>query len=139
MLEDSARVQLADSQFVSRQRAKEGLPPVEPLYSVEDAERATRQFVAINYQRRMSVAAGVTLEFRDAGHILGSAQVILDIREGDRNYRYLFSGDIGRPGQEILRDPQPVEGVDFLQIESTYGNREHEDAGDSREQHCRFM
>ena len=65
--------------------------------------------------------------------------MILDIREGDRNYRYLFSGDIGRPGQEILRDPQPVEGVDFLQIESTYGNREHEDAGDSREQLCRFM
>ena len=139
MLEDSARVQLADSQFVSRQRAKEGLPPVEPLYSVEDAERASRQFVAINYERRMSVAPSVTLEFRDAGHILGSAQVILDIREGDRNYRYLFSGDIGRPDQEILRDPQTVEGVDFLQIESTYGNREHEDAGDSREQLCRFM
>jgi metallo-beta-lactamase family protein len=139
MLEDSARVQLADSQFVSRQRAKQGLPPVTPLYSVEDAERATRQFVAINYARRMPVADGVTLEFRDAGHILGSAQVVLDVREGARKFRYLFSGDIGRPGQEILRDPEPVEGVDFLQVESTYGDREHEEASNSREQLCRLL
>lgn len=139
MLEDSARVQLADSQYVSKQRARDGLPPVEPLYSVEDAERATRQFVAINYERRMPVAEGVTLEFRDAGHILGSAQVVLDIREGNRKYRYLFSGDIGRPNQEILRDPQPVEDVDFLQVESTYGNREHGDATDSRDTLCRLV
>jgi len=139
MLEDSARVQIADSRYVSKQRAKEGLPPVEPLYSVEDAEKAIRQFVAINYRRRMPVADGVTLEFRDAGHILGSAQVILDVREGDRRFRYLFSGDIGRPAQEILRDPEPVEDVDFLQVESTYGDREHEDAGDSRDQLCRLV
>lgn len=139
MLEDSARVQMSDSQFVSKQRAKEGLPPVEPLYTVEDAERAVRQFVAINYGRRMLVADGVTLEFRDAGHILGSAQVILDIREDGRKFRYLFSGDIGRPDQEILRDPEPVEDVDFLQIESTYGDREHEEAHDSRDQLCRLV
>jgi len=139
MLEDSARVQLADSQYVSKQRAKQGLPAVEPLYTVEDAERAVRQFVAVNYGRRMPVADGVTLEFRDAGHILGSAQVVLDIREGGRKYRFLFSGDIGRPNQEILRDPEPVEDVDFLQIESTYGNREHADATNSRDELCRLM
>jgi metallo-beta-lactamase family protein len=63
--------------------------------------------------------------FRDAGHILGAAQVILDIRENGRQFRYLFSGDIGRGNDEILRDPQPVEHVDFLQIESTYGGRVH--------------
>ena len=139
MLEDSARVQLADSQHVSRQRAKQGLPPVEPLYTVEDAEKATRQFVAINYGRRMPLVDGVTLEFRDAGHILGSAQVILDVREGTRQFRFLFSGDIGRPNQEILRDPEPVEGVDFLQIESTYGDREHGDATFSRDELCRVV
>jgi len=139
MLEDSARVQLADSQFVSRQRAKAGQPPVEPLYTVEDAERATRQFVAINYGRRMPLVDGVTLEFRDAGHILGSAQVILDVREGGRHFRYLFSGDIGRPNQEILRDPEPVEDVDFLQVESTYGDREHGDATFSRDELCRVV
>ena len=68
---------------------------------------------------------GVTVTFRDAGHILGSAQVVLDIQEGGRKFRCLFSGDVGRGNDEILRDPEPVENVDYLQIESTYGGREH--------------
>jgi metallo-beta-lactamase family protein len=63
--------------------------------------------------------------FRDAGHILGAAQVILDIRESGRQFRYLFSGDIGRGNDDILRDPQPVENVDYLQVEATYGGRVH--------------
>lgn len=125
MLVDSAEIQRADAEFVSKKRAKKGLPPVEPLYSAVDAEMAVRQFVSLNYDRPMPVADGVTLTFRDAGHILGSAQVVLDIRENGRRFRYLFSGDVGRGGDDILRDPQPVEGVDFLQVESTYGGREH--------------
>jgi len=125
LLEDSAEIQRADAEFVSRKRAKRNLPPVEPLYSAGDAEKAIRQFVAINYERPMLVADGVTVTFRDAGHILGSAQVVLDIREAGRKFRHLFSGDIGRGDDDILRDPQPVENVDFLQIESTYGDREH--------------
>ena len=125
MLEDSAEIQRADAEFVSKKHAKKGLPPVEPLYSASDAEQAVRQFVAINYDRPMPVADGVTLTFRDAGHILGSAQVVLDVREKGRRFRYLFSGDVGRGHDEILRDPAPVENVDFLQVESTYGAREH--------------
>jgi metallo-beta-lactamase family protein len=125
MLEDSAQIQKADAEFVSKKRAKQGLPPVEPLYTATEAEMAVRQFVAINYDRPMPVGDGVTLTFRDAGHILGSAQVVLDIRENGRRFRYLFSGDIGRGNDDILRDPQPVENVDFLQIEATYGGREH--------------
>ncbi len=139
MLEDSAEIQAADAEFVSRKRAKRGLPPVKPLYSATDAERASRQFVAINYDRSMPVADGVSVTFKDAGHILGSAQVVLDIREGSRKFRYLFSGDIGRPGQDILRDPQPVENVDFLQIESTYGGRLHTSPVDAREELCRLL
>jgi metallo-beta-lactamase family protein len=126
MLEDSAEIQRADAEFVSRKRAKRHLPPVEPLYSASDAERAVRQFISLNYDRPIQVLDGVTVTFRDAGHILGSAQVVLDIRENGRSFRYLFSGDVGRGNDEILRDPQPVENVDFLQIESTYGGREHE-------------
>ena len=84
-----------------------------------------RQFVSINYDRPFPVIDGVTVTFRDAGHILGAAQVILDVREAARQYRFLFSGDIGRGQDDILRDPQAVEDVDCLQIESTYGNREH--------------
>lgn len=125
MLEDSAEIQRADAEFVSKQRAKKGLPPVEPLYSATDAEKAVRQFICLNYDRPILVADGITATFRDAGHILGAAQVVLDIRENGRSFRYLFSGDIGRGDDDILRDPQPVENVDFLQIESTYGGREH--------------
>ena len=125
MLEDSAEIQRADAEYVSRKRARTGLPSVEPLYSAGDAEQAVRQFVSLNYDRPFPVIDGVTVTFRDAGHILGSAQVILDIRESGRDYRFLFSGDIGRGSDDILRDPQGIEKVDYLQIESTYGDREH--------------
>lgn len=126
MLEDSAEIQRADAEFVSKKRAKHNQPPVEPLYTAVDAEKAIRQFVSLNYDRPIHVTDGVTVTFKDAGHILGSAQVVLDIKEGGRSYRYLFSGDVGRGNDDILRDPAPVENVDFLQIESTYGAREHE-------------
>lgn len=125
MLEDSAEIQRDDAIFVSKKRAKRGLPPVEPLYSARDADKAVRQFVGVNYDRPFPVCDGVTVTYCDAGHILGSAQVVLDIRENGRRFRYLFSGDVGRGGDDILRDPQPVESVDFLQVESTYGGREH--------------
>ncbi len=125
MLEDSAQIQRDDAAFVSKKRAKQGLPPVEPLYTANDAEKAVRQFVALNYGRPFAVADGLTVTFRDAGHILGSAQVVLDVREQGRTFRYLFSGDVGRGNDDILRDPEAVEGVDYLQVESTYGGREH--------------
>jgi metallo-beta-lactamase family protein len=133
MLVDSAQIQKDDAAFVSKKRAKQKLPPVEPLYSEADAEKALRQFVAFNYDRPFPVLDGVTVTFRDAGHILGSAQVVLDVREGGRQFRYLFSGDVGRGGDEILRDPEPVENVDYLQIESTYGGREHSVRADADE------
>src|ERR1041385_1506353 len=125
ILEDSAEIQRADAEFVSKKRAKQGLGPVEPLYDIADAEQAIRQFVTLNYDRPIQIADGVTVTFRDVGHILGSAQIILDVRENGKKFRYLFSGDVGRGNDDILRDPQPVEDVDFLQIESTYGGREH--------------
>jgi metallo-beta-lactamase family protein len=125
MLVDSAHIQMDDAAFVSKKRAKQKLPPVEPLYTTVDAEKALHQFVAVNYERPFQVLDGVTVTFRDAGHILGSAQVILDIQEGGRKFRWLFSGDVGRGNDEILRDPVPTENVDYLQIESTYSGREH--------------
>jgi metallo-beta-lactamase family protein len=125
MLQDSAEIQRDDAAFVSKKRAKQGLPPVAPLYTAQDADRAIQQFVSINYDRPFPVADGMTVTFRDAGHILGAAQVVFDIREEGRKFRYLFSGDIGRGGDDILRDPQPVADVDYLQVESTYGGRLH--------------
>jgi metallo-beta-lactamase family protein len=139
MLEDSAHVQMDDAAFVSKKRAKQGLPPVEPLYTPTEAELAIRQFVAFNYNRRFPVLDGVTVTFRDAGHILGSAQVVLDVREAGRSFRYLFSGDVGRGNDDILRDPEVVEGVDFLQVEATYGGREHSPREDAQETVCKLV
>src|SRR5260221_14689037 len=87
----------------------------------------------------MPVCDGVTVTFRDAGHILGSAQVVLDIREGERKFRYLFSGDVGRGGDDILRDPESVENGDFLQIESTYGDRLHAPKINANGEICRLV
>jgi metallo-beta-lactamase family protein len=134
MLEDSAQIQRDDAAFVSKKRAKRGLPPIEPLYSATDAEKAVRQFVTLNYERPFQAGDGLTVTFKDAGHILGSAQVVLDVKENGRSFRYLFSGDVGRGGDDILRDPQPVDAVDYLQVESTYGAREHAPKVDANKQ-----
>ena len=125
MLLDSAHIQEQDALFVSKWRAKKQQPPVAPLYRIPDAEQAVRQLAGHGYEKAFSPVDGVSVTFRDAGHILGSAQVILDVRENGWQFRWLFSGDVGRGGDELLRDPIPVENVDYLQIESTYGNREH--------------
>jgi len=125
MLIDSAHIQEQDAIFVSKWRAKKHQPPVEPLYRVPDAEKAVKQLVPHGYEETFSPCAGVNVTFRDAGHILGSAQVILDVQEQGRKFRWLFSGDVGRGHDELLRDPGVVQNVDYLQIESTYGNREH--------------
>lgn len=128
MLADSARIQESDIDWLNKHRKKEGLEPVQPIYSEQDAERCLRQFVTLGYDRPMPVCDGVTVTFIDAGHILGSAQVLLDIQDqaDGTKKRFLFSGDVGRGGNEVLRDPVAVKDVDFLLMESTYGGREHE-------------
>jgi len=128
MLADSAHIQEQDTDWLNKDRARDGLPPVQPLYVEEDAERCLRQFISIGYERPMPLCDGVTLTFYDAGHILGAAQVLLEVidkEEGGKKKRFLFSGDIGRGGNEILRDPVAVPDVDFVLMESTYGGREH--------------
>ncbi|MFM2169872.1 MAG: hypothetical protein RI957_101 [Verrucomicrobiota bacterium] len=128
MLADSARIQESDVDWLNKHNKRKGLPPVEPLYSEQDAERCLRQFVTINYERPMLIAPGVTLTFLDAGHILGSAQVLLEIddEEDGKHKRLLFSGDVGRGNNDLLNDPAIAENIDILIMESTYGGREHE-------------
>ncbi len=128
MLADSARIQEGDIAWLNKHRQRNGLGPVTPIYSEQDAERCLRQFVTIGYDRPMPVADGVSLTFIDAGHILGSAQVLLEVhdKQDGRRKRFLFSGDVGRGKNEVLRDPIPVRDIDFLLMESTYGGREHE-------------
>lgn len=128
MLADSARIQESDIDWLNKHRQRNGLGPVAPLYTEIDAERCLRQFITLGYDRPLPVADGVTLTFIDAGHILGSAQVLLEVHDHDdgQRKRFLFSGDVGRGKNEVLRDPVPVRDVDFMLMESTYGGREHE-------------
>src|SRR5215212_1705128 len=141
MLPDSAHIQESDVQWLNRKRAPKGGPPLEPTYNRMDAEKCLRQFVTINYERAMLIAEGVKLTFIDAGHILGAAQVVLDIddRETSRKSRLLFSGDVGRPKSDLLNPPASCDGVDFVIMESTYGGREHELDMASDEHICRVI
>jgi metallo-beta-lactamase family protein len=136
MLADSAHIQESDAQFVTKLNAKKNLPPAEPLYTQTDARDAMKLFVAHDYARPFSPVHGVTITFRDAGHILGSATVTLDLEERGRKLRLLFTGDVGRGNNAILRDPELVSGVDILLSESTYGNRVHEDTSECDRRLC---
>jgi len=128
MLMDSAFIQEMDVEFVNRRRKQKGQRPFEPLYTKADVANSMEQFVGLSYNRRHQLFPGVHLTLVDAGHMLGSAHVILDIddHETGRNQRLVFSGDIGRPDIPIIRDPVPIsDGTDILIMESTYGNRLH--------------
>ena len=125
MLRDSAHIMESDVYYLNKRRRREGLPLLEPIYETRDATRALSYFVGMDYERTMYVGPGVKLTFYDAGHILGSSLVVLDIEEEGRSYRLLFTGDLGRNDLLILNDPQPVSGVDYLITESTYGTRLH--------------
>jgi metallo-beta-lactamase family protein len=126
MLRDSGHIQEDDAAYVNKKRARKGEPPVEPLYTVDDATNSLGNIVSVGYDRPLPVVPGVTLTFRDAGHILGSAITVLDIEESGSKKRLVFTGDLGRKNMPILRDPQPVKDADYLITESTYGDRFHD-------------
>lgn len=126
MLRDSAHIQQYDVEYVNKRRARRGEPPVEPLYTLEDAVTSLKHFLAVGYERPYHISPDITLNFYDAGHILGSAIVALDVRENGSTRRLVFSGDLGRPNRPILNDPTQLESADVLLIESTYGTRLHD-------------
>ena len=133
MLVDSAHIQKSDVRYVNRRRRRQGKRPFEPLYLIGDARKALGRFRPVHYGRIFEPAPGIRASFVDAGHILGSASVILDLTEGSRTRRLVFSGDIGRRGLPILRDPQIPPDADYVIMESTYGDREHEPPSKARE------
>jgi metallo-beta-lactamase family protein len=126
LLRDSGHIQEEDAEYLNKKRTKKGEPPVEPIYTADDAIASINSFSSVGYDRPFQVAPGVTLTFRDAGHILGSAILVLDIEENGTKARLAFTGDLGRKGMAILRDPFVVQDVDYLVIESTYGDRLHD-------------
>ena len=134
MLRDSAYIQERDVEYVNKKRARKGLEPVEPIYTHADAIASLEHFVSVGYERPVIVAPGVQCTFFDAGHILGSAMVLLEIEENGKQTRLLFSGDLGRRDMPILRDPTPAPPADVLITESTYGDRLHPPRKDAEEQ-----
>jgi len=115
-------------------RSRSGATAIEPLYTMEDAERSLRFFQSVDYHRSFNVAPGVEAVFQDAGHILGSASVTLNIQRGNSVQRLAFSGDIGRVGLPLLRDPEIPSGVDWLLMEGTYGARTHDPIAEAKEE-----
>ncbi len=135
MLSDSAHIQEKDAEFLARHHKN----AVEPLYALRDVSTTLTQMRPHRYRERFEVVPGVWATFVDAGHILGSASVTLEWDEDGVRRRLGFSGDIGRNGLPIIRDPEPVEAVDWVIMESTYGNRDHSSVAGARDDLARIV
>jgi metallo-beta-lactamase family protein len=129
MLRDSARIQQADAAYLNRKYADDpDFTAIAPVYDEEDVLCALGQFISVPYHRPFEPLPGVAARFLNAGHILGSAEIVLDVQEGGTTRRLVFSGDLGRKGLPIISDPEyPPSPVDYVVMESTYGDRVHGD------------
>jgi metallo-beta-lactamase family protein len=140
LLRDSARIQEGDATYLNRRFGDEpGWKRVEPLYDEADADRALARFRDVPYGQPFEPLPGVTARFLDAGHILGSAQIVLDIKTSGGSTRVVLSGDLGRRGLPILRDPADPGRADWLFMESTYGNRAHAPIGEMHDRLARVV
>jgi metallo-beta-lactamase family protein len=140
MLPDSAYIQEKDAEYLNRRRdRRRKVDPgfdgklIEPLYTRQDADQALGLFQAVNYKTPTPLSDRLSFESYDAGHILGSSSVLLHLRNATNPVRLVFSGDIGRPGLPIIRDPDPPKEADYLIMESTYGGRLHRRDQDVRQ------
>ena len=126
MLRDSAHIQESDAQWQNQKGRRAGRPPVEPLYTIADAEHAMELVETCEYGELVDLFEGVRLRFTDAGHLLGSACAELWLTEEGVTRKIVFSGDLGNVDQPIIRDPQTIDEADYVVMESTYGDRLHE-------------
>jgi metallo-beta-lactamase family protein len=124
MLGDSSKIQEEDAAYLNKQR-RPGEPLIQPLYTREDVTKTIKLCQPIPYDSDFDTNLGVQARFVDAGHLLGSAMIHLTIASDNRQYTLTFTGDLGRPGQPIIRDPEPVPAASTLICESTYGGRSH--------------
>ncbi|MDF7801353.1 MBL fold metallo-hydrolase [Pontiellaceae bacterium B1224] len=130
---DSAHIQEEDIKHKQRRHEKAGKKspfPYEPLYVKEDAEKANSLFEKTSYNSKVEIGAGITAEFREAGHVFGSSSIRISVTQGDETRTILFSGDVGRWDLPIMRDPHQYEQADYVLIESTYGDRIHGEVAD---------
>jgi metallo-beta-lactamase family protein len=137
MLRDSAYLQERDAAFINKRRARRKLVDpaqenggaIAPLYDIADAEQVLTQFRPVPLRTPTEICEGLGYEAYEAGHMLGSSAVVLESRQNGKSVRLAFSGDIGRKGLPIIRDPEPLPAVDYLIMESTYGDRLHQELG----------
>jgi metallo-beta-lactamase family protein len=134
MLADSGYIQEQDTYTFNKKRARQGLGPVEPLYTKADAISCMELFIGVPYDRRFRIDENIRLKFTNSGHMLGSAVANLEITEGSRVHNLAYTGDIGRPVNRILSYPKAFPQADILITESTYGNRIHKDMHQSEEE-----
>ena len=125
MLKDSGYIHEKDAEWKSRKAERAGKPPVEPLYTYDDALKALEYVEPILYDQQIQLNEDMKIVFNDAGHILGSAIKELWVREGDKESKIVFSGDLGMMNRPILRDPTIIKKADYVIMETTYGNRNH--------------
>jgi metallo-beta-lactamase family protein len=134
MLPDSGYIQEMENEWDNRKRNRSGEKLREPLYTVKEAEESLKYFKPVLYDQKIELNEEITLRFRDAGHILGSSIVELWIKEDNQETKLVFSGDLGRRGRPILRDPSLIDEADYLMVESTYGNKlNHPSEDDAKE------
>jgi len=135
MLLDSAHIQEMEAEWANRKRARRGGGVVEALYTTEDAAKAAGLLKAIRYNEFFSPVPGVRVCFRDAGHILGSSFLEMEVTENGEATRLIFSGDLGRPNALLMNDAaRPQIRAEYLFLESTYGDRNHKNESTSREE-----
>ncbi len=134
MLKDSAHIQESDTQWENRKGSRAGRDPVEPLYTLADADAALALVTSCDYGQMVEVVDGIRLRFTDAGHLLGSASAELWLTEEGETRKIVFSGDIGNKNQPIIRDPQYIDRGDYVVTESTYGGRLHQGDGKYKEE-----
>jgi metallo-beta-lactamase family protein len=139
ILRDSAHIQEADAARENRFRQREGGPEVTPLYTLADAEAVLARFAPLPLGEDREIAPGVSVRLTEAGHILGSASVVMTVRDGPATKTVVFSGDVGPCGVPITRDPVPPEQADLLFLESTYGDRDHRPLADTIAQFDRIL
>lgn len=133
MLRDSAKIQESDVEWENRKRQRAGKKPIEPLYTMEDAENSLKYFEPYFIDQKIKINSDIQIRFKDAGHILGSAILELWARERNEEVKVVFSGDLGMPGRPIINNPDYIDEADYLIIESTYGDTIHESYEESTE------
>jgi len=134
MLADSGKIQEYDTYVNNKKRATHNLPPLEPIYTLDDAHDCMQNFVSVPYNKKFSIEGNISVMFSDTGHILGSSAINIEINEGRKTKRICYTGDIGRYNKQILKDPEAFPQADYIITESTYGDRLHEPFEDAEKQ-----